>query len=219
MARGTHRVLLAALAATIALAAACGDPDAVYIENDKAGVFVQLPDGWGTFDVIERDPSKDPSVFAEGGQWRVGFDGSTQPRRANLETPVPAAPVGYVQALPFERDRGTAYTSYKALRSTLFFDEAGEPVDILDPTERERLALDLEVNDYDELYSASHYGVRVTVTATEGEEQLRVTNLVFIDTNARRLHMLGIQCSTSCYEAYAEDIQGVLDSWTLKELK
>jgi hypothetical protein len=219
MARGAHRALLAALAATIAVAAACGDPDAVYIENDKAGVFVQLPDGWKTFDVVARDPSKDPSVFVEGGQWRVAFDGSTQPRRANLETPVPAAPVGYVQAVPFERDRGAAYTSYEALRSTLFVDSAGEPVDVLDPTARERLSGDIEVTDYDELYSETHYGVRVTVTATQAEEQLRITNLVFIDAGARRLHMLRIQCSASCYEAYAEDIQGVLDSWTLKELR
>jgi hypothetical protein len=218
MVRGPRWVLLAALAAVIG-APACGDANAVYIENDKAGIFVQLPDGWQTYDLVGRDPSKDPSIYEEGGRWTVGFDGAPQPRRANLEAPWPTAPVGEVEAVPFRRESGLEYTSYRALRSTLYQDASGKALDILDPAVREQLGFPLEVEMYDELHTDSHYGVRVTWTVDQGEQSIRTTQLVFIDTNAERLHLLRVRCVTECYDAYAADIESILDSWTLKELR
>jgi hypothetical protein len=200
--------------------AGCGDPDNVYVANERAGVFVRLPPDWTTFEVLGRDPSvrDSPVLDPSGGRWRVVFDSSSEPSRFNLETAEPDSPVGFLDVIPASLVANPAdqarnslpLTDSSVLRSSLFRFAA----DPLDP-ELSSLGVDLEVVDYDEIELDGYWGNRLVGQLSTDNGSITVENLTFADDGGERLYQLHIFCSVECFDRHRDEIDAVVDSFTL----
>jgi hypothetical protein len=198
--------LAMALSALVGLGAACGSPDNEYVANTDAGLFVRLPADWTIFEVASDNPAADPRIDPDAGAWRVVFDAAEDPSRAHLEVPVPDDPVGFVEIVPTAMMENTRLTSHAALRSLIFAGE-GDP---LDPTSG------VEVLDYEEIDLGHHWGNRLVAELNAPGGEVVVTQLAFLDSASDRVHVLRVLCSTECYEENEDEINDVVDSWTLE---
>jgi hypothetical protein len=207
-ARGAGTLLLAMAVATGV--AGCGDADNEYVANNDAGLFVRLPADWTVYQVADNNPAADPRTDADAGRWRVVFDASESPTRAHLDQLVPDAPVGFVEIVPTALLEGAQLTSHAALRSMLLAGQ-GDP---LDPS----IDVDVEVLDYEEVDLGHHWGNRIVAEMpAPGLENVIITQLAYLDSASNRVHVLRVVCSTTCYEAREDEINEVVDSWTLED--
>lgn len=211
MAGGSLRRLtvpLSALAAGVLLLTACSHSDVEYVSNRDAGVFLKLPESWGTFPALDGDV--DPSAGEAPGTWRVLFDGSDSPSRSAVEAPQPEAPVGYIEVSPtaLVGDAGSIGTNV-ALRSLLY---------TTDPLEAAKTDDRVEVVTYEEIeLDNGYWGNRLTLRFAESEDNDQtVTQLAFLDRGFERIYLLRIFCTSTCYEEHRAQIDEVLDSWTLR---
>jgi hypothetical protein len=200
--RGSVGVLLSVV---FLAAAGCGggEADNAYIEHSDAGLFMRLPPDWATFQVLNDNPQTD----AAAGPWRVVFDGATNPDRGHVEEPAPGDPVGFVEIDP--TPQGSGVTTYEDMRSLLTSSSAVEPVDPLDSP-------DFDVVDYDEFDLGKFYGNRLTVNTLSADGDIRVTQIVATDDGGDHLYVVRLLCSVECYDDNADEIDAVLDSFTLE---
>jgi hypothetical protein len=202
--------------------AGCGDADHNYVANERAGVFLKLPTDWETFEVLGRDPTvrDSPVLDPSGGRWRVVFDSSSRPSRFNLEEPEPDSPVGFVAvtpgslvANPADPGRNPIPLDDSAVLRSSLFDFAADPFD----AERFSAQVVIEPLDYEEVDLDGFWGNRLIARLTNAAgTQIVVTNLSFTDDGGEKLYQLYIFCSVECYEQYEDDIEDVVDTFTLE---
>lgn len=200
------------MALAIAATPACGgDADNSYIEQSEAGLFMRLPDDWEVFQVLDDHPAAgltDASI----GPWRVVFDGAANADRAHLEEPAPDDPVGFVEINP--TPQGSGISTFLEMRALLGGGslDSFEPVDPLDSP-------DFDVVDYDEFDLGGYYGNRLTVDTGSPGGEIRISQIVAVDDGADRLYVVRLLCSVECYEDNEDEIDEVLDSFTLREAR
>jgi hypothetical protein len=194
----------------VASVAGCGESerDNAYVEHADAGLFMRLPADWETFQVLNDNPTKDPRTDADGGPWRVIFDGAPDADRAHLEEPSPDDPVGFAEIDP--TPGGTGVTSHAEMRSLLT--STADSFEAVDPLE----SPDFDVIDYEEFDLGSFYGNRLTVDTAGEDGDIRVTQIVASTDGADRVYVVRLLCSVECYDDNAAEIEAVLDSFTLE---
>jgi hypothetical protein len=208
MARRPLGGVLGIAIATLVVAGACGGADNEYVANTEAGLYVRLPADWTIFEVASNNPAGDPRTDPEAGPWRVVIDGSDEPSRAHLEVAAPDEPVGFVEIVPTALIQNASLSSHTALRSLLFNGES-DPLDT---------SSGADVLDYEEIDLGHHWGNRLVAEVTaQGGEKVVVTQLAFLDSANNRVHVLRLLCTTSCYEENQDEIDEVVDSWTLED--
>ncbi len=200
----------AVVASALVLAAGCGDPDNVYVANERAGVFLKLPNDWTTFQVERADPTANPRTSAEAGEWSVIVDAADQPLRSHLEEAAPEAPVGMLQIIPtpFLQDpEGNPISLTNQVLRALLLNLEGDP--LTEPG--------VEVVKYVEVDLGHHWGIRLTAKLSQAEEtEVQVTQFAFVDAGGKRLYRFRLLCSVACYAEHEDEINAVLDSWTLE---
>jgi hypothetical protein len=192
-----------ALASAAALGA-CGEADNTYVEEQGSGLFLRLPTDWAVFQVEDGKPASDPQTDVDFGPWSVLIDGAAEPDRGHGEQAVPDEPVGTVQVVPLALFQSRPALAHSTLR--MFFTSDGT-----DP-------LEAGLGDvrYEEIDLGDHWGNRITATIEQGGAAVRATQLAFFDSGGDRVHVVRITCSVECYEEREDEIEAIVDSFTLE---
>jgi len=186
---------------------ACGGADAQYVSNEKAGLFVKIPTQWKTFPLQAGDVKPD-GLMAAPEVWRVGIDGAAQPRRSDFESAAPDAPNGVVEVIPIDSTKLTSSPSLGMLRDLV--------TQTTDPTTGQQTASAVNVLQDEEVEMGSGFwGLRTTVQSSD-KEPVRLEQLALFDNGVHRLYRVTVNCTASCFEAHANDIESIFDSLTLR---
>ena len=206
----------AAVVLFAAVAGGCGEGRYRYISSSADKTYLRVPSDWRVFhedEVLRADDTLSPQQAraVKAQQWVVAFDAAPEPALAHVTVPG-RHPAGWVKVFPLD-DQSHDNVSLKALRAHLF--------DGVDPLEAE-LSGDgnVEVLAHDDLTRPG--GLRgthlvVNLRGAKGQEYVTTTYLALTDNATRRLYLLYIGCRASCYEQHKAEIEGIVDSWTVKE--
>jgi len=201
---------LPALVVLAAVLAACGGSGYAYVANRREGVFFKVPDEWRVF---ETDELLDAEAAA--GRWVRGFDAAAVPDPDRVFVVQSTTPRGFaeVRALSAsERQR----VSLTTLRATGFgATEEGEPIDPL--LYAEQNPDELRILDYEELVLDDARGVRLRIRATDRDGTVVILDQrVLVDDATSTRFLFTIGCTDECWEAHGDQMEEVLESWTLQ---
>src|SRR5580765_3444583 len=164
--------------------AACGGPDAKYVTNGKAGLYVKIPPDWETFDLQAGDVKPD-SPLASAATWRVGIDGAAEPRRSDFEISAPDEPTGLVEVIPIDPSQLSTPPSLQMLRNLA----TGATTD---STTGQTVTPQVDVlRDEEVTMSSGHWGLRTTVQGS-GDSALRMEQLAMFDPAIHRLYRVTV---------------------------
>jgi hypothetical protein len=213
-----HRWLLA-LAAAAMVAAGCAGSGYQYVKNSDDHAYFKVPDDWKLYDedaILERlgsDLTERELERARELSWRVGFDGSPKPSLrhivSELVTKHPAGEAS-VQELTFD-DSDAASISF--LRNFIL------PID--SAVEQSSA----EIIEYEELeLDGGFHGIRIVaeIKIPEGQDTtdfrpLTYSQVSLLDQGSNRVYNLFISCESTCYERNQDQIENVVESWTVRE--
>ncbi len=188
--------------------AACGGPDSRYVSNEKAGLFLKIPTHWQTVQLQAGDV-KPEGMLAAPEVWRVGIDGAAEPRRSDFEIAAPGEPNGLVEVIPIDPSKLTSSPSLAMLR-----DLVSRPT--TDPNTGQQLTPEVNIlRDEEVTMDSGHWGLRTTVQSMD-QEPVRLEQLAMFDPGVHRLYRVTINCTASCFDAHADDIESIFDSLTLR---
>jgi hypothetical protein len=197
---------LTALLAVLVLAA-CGGPDAKYVTNAKAGLFLKIPTSWQTVDMQAGDVKPD-GVLASPEVWRVGIDGAAEPRRSDFESSAPDEPNGLVEVVPIDPSKLTSSPSLGMLRDLV--------TQTTDPTTGQSTAASVSIlRDEEVTMSSGYWGLRTTVQTTDAPH-VTLEQLAMFDPGVHRLYRVMINCTSACFSAHSDAIEPIFDSLTLR---
>jgi hypothetical protein len=187
--------------------AACGGPDAKYVSNAKAGLFVKIPTRWQTVELQAGDVKPD-GLAATPEVWRVGIDGAPEPRRSDFESNAPSEPNGLVEVIPIDPSKLNSSPSLAMLRDLV--------TQTTDPSTGQATTAPVSIlRDEEVSMSSGYWGLRTTVQSTAAP-QVTLEQLALFDPGVHRLYRVTINCSSACFSAHADDIESILDSLTLR---
>jgi hypothetical protein len=205
---GKRGLAAAAVIVSAIMLLACGGPDAKYVSNSKAGLYLKIPTSWQSVDLQAGDVKPD-SVLASPEMWRVGIDGAADPRRSDFENSAPEEPNGFVEVIPIDPSKLTSAPSLELLRELV----TGPTTD---PNTGQQLTSSVNIISDDEVTMGSGFwGLRTTVEST-GDSPVRLEQLAMFDSGVHRLYRVTINCTTSCFEAHSHEIDSIFDSFTLR---
>lgn len=213
----TRRLLpcVAALVAVATLLSACGSSKYQYVKNSDRGLYLKLPSSWETFDLSAEEAERRPDAIFPPRPWSIGFDAADKPSTDHIGSESPPQPVGIVRVSPLATAEPRSSISLKYLRSLVLGSEGD-----LDP-----LALasngqpGLEIVSYDELKTADgHWGTRIVITVTEDAgEPNTYAHVAMVDPGLEYLYSMRVWCEPECYRDNQNEINRVLESWTIQE--
>jgi hypothetical protein len=197
-----------AVLVTMLVLAACGGPDAKYVANSKAGLYLKIPTDWATFDLQAGDVKPD-TLGIDPEPWRVGIDGAAEPRRSDFDVSAPDDPYGLVEVVPIDPSQLSAPPSLQMLRNLA----TGVTTDA---TTGETVMPQVDVLREEEVtMSSGHWGLRTTVQDSS-DPPVRVEQLAMLDPAVHRLYRVTVNCTVSCFEAHSQEIDAIFDSLTLR---
>lgn len=202
----------ATLLIAVALGAGCAGSGYSYHANKDEQLYFKLPDDWTVYDTDDL-LSENPSAAAR--MWVRGFVAGP-PSIDAVFTPDLAAPRGYVQILELgamERDG----LSLATLRATNFGNDevTGEPIDPL-ASASENPDGKFEVLDYEDVVLDGPHGVHLRVAVHEASGDAIIDQTVLVDKATTKRYVLSIGCSTACFDEHEDEIEAVIESWTLE---
>jgi hypothetical protein len=206
-----RRALLAAttgvIAASIAALPACGDSSYEYLSNQKEKVFFKIPDRW--------------TIYEEGdlglgeGIWFRGFDASPQADPAHVLSDQHDQPRGFATVSELsgeERD----VMSFALLRSLLYQDEEGNPVDPVTAYAEDEDGR-FQVLDYEELSDDAARGIHLRVLDRQSGDGVVTDLTVLVDQDTSRRYVLTMGCTSECWLDNEKTFEEVIESWTVQE--
>jgi hypothetical protein len=206
-----RRLRSGGVAAVLALAvagAACSSSGYQYVKNSDDRTYFKVPDGWKLYDEDaltatltprERDSVRETS-------WQVMFDASPKPSLKHFLGLATKHPNGYasVQQLDFDASDNV---SFSALRNFFF------PIDSAVQNEVGSI-VSYEQLEPDGGFRGFHL---VAEVQTQEGEVVTVDQTMLLDQATSRLYALIVTCDAQCYEENADQIERVVDSWTVQE--
>jgi hypothetical protein len=205
----SRKRVVGGLTALLAIAslAACGGPDAKYVTNAKAGLFLKIPTSWQTVDMQAGDVKPD-GLLAAPEVWRVGIDGATPPRRSDFEAPAPDEPNGLVEVIPIDPSKLTSSPSLSMLRDLV--------TQTTDPTTGQSAQAAVSIlKDEEVTMSSGYWGLRTTVQ-TSDKPQVTLEQLALFDPGVHRLYRVTVSCTSACFSAHSDAIESIFDSLILR---
>jgi hypothetical protein len=191
--------------------ASCGGSGYEYVANDDAGLYFRVPDSWA---VLEVDPAETGRPAASGDPvegWARLLDRSPTPGAANFEAPVPSYPVGLASVDPVPDLDTRDAIDYASLRALAYdgtdpFAEAqveGSNVQLVD-------LYDLDIAD-------DVRGQRVVFTV-QNDDGTFVTydQTALVDNLTTEIYRLLLKCESTCYERNRDEIDDIVESWTVE---
>jgi hypothetical protein len=229
MATPRHRALTAlAVGLILVFLASCASSGQQYVKNSSDGLYFKIPDDWELYDEDqildfrqeEFGPEQLESVRDQS--WQVFFDAAPKPSLHHLDAFLTRHPNGQAQVLELGPEQQDT-VSLEVLRNLVF------PVD-------EILQFDetlIEVVDAKEINDHGTRGVQfifnIEVRAVEqliaglepdpdrDREFATINQSAVLDSDSETLYVLIVGCEADCYDDNKSAIEGVADSWTVRE--
>jgi hypothetical protein len=210
------RALVASVGALVVLLGACGESRYRYITSSENKSYLKVPSGWKVFnedEVVAHDDTLSPqqATAQKSRQWVVAFDGAPRPALDHIDIPG-VHPAGLVRVLALD-DQAHDNVSLKLLRAQVF--NGTDPVEA-------QLGGDPNVEVITNEDVTRPGGLRgthlvVNLRGASGQEYVTTNYLALVDNATRRLYLLFVGCRASCYESNKAQIEGIVNSWTVKE--
>jgi hypothetical protein len=209
-----RRLGLAALLVT--LAAGCTGSGYSYHANKDEKLYFKVPDDWTVFDT--GDLVGDPEAAGASRAWLRGFVGGERGTTDAVWSITYEQPRGFVEVRPLEvleRDE----VSLATLRGLGFGSDptTGGPVDPF--TYAEQHPDELTILGYEDVaLDGGAHGVhlRIAITPKGTDRHAVVDQTVLVDKATTKQYVLNLGCSETCWDAHHNEIQEVIDSWTLE---
>ncbi len=207
---GRVRGVLAFVAAGVVLSA-CGGSGYEYVQNDDAGLYFRVPETWTVLEVEEAESGRPDPVAATPDAWLRLIDRSPTPGAGNYQASLPAYPVGLASVRAVESAEARDALDYATLRSSVLGEDPLVLADQPDST------LEL-VDGYDITTDEGLRGQRL-VYSVEVEDGRFVTmdHTALVNENTTEVYELLLKCEATCYEANRDEIDDIVDSWTIEQ--
>lgn len=213
--RVRRRVTHTALALCVALPLlGCGGSGYTYVAEEELGVYFRVPEQFTVFgaddmlEVVAGDAPAESAAQLEAQQWAVSFDASDNPRADAFLTQVdrPADSLaGFVRVRSLDEQERLGY-SLSSLRNELV------PSDQL-----QQQGDRLQIVGAEEISQEGGQGLHMTFALELADGTLVVDQTALVDPATRRVYLLALGCSSSCYEAARDEIAAIRGSWTIEE--
>lgn len=211
--------LIAVVALTGLLLAACGASDFDFVGSPDRKAYFKVPLEWKEFskrDLLAASGLDLSEVSQQTLPWLVAFDSAPRPSADHVLQlgDAPDHPVVLAQARVLDfasRDQ----TSLGTIRNELY------PVDELIQNDS------AEIRDYEELVLDEGYrGIRIefdvalggNAEISAGNQVIRVHQIGIVDPATETLYMFAIRCESHCFDENDKLIDQIVESWTVKEL-
>jgi hypothetical protein len=205
---GRVRGLLALIGAGLLLAA-CGDSGYQYVENTDAGLYFRVPDSWTVLEVEESETGRPDAVNASPDAWIRLIDRSPTPGAGNYQASLPAFPVGLASVTPVESAEARDSLDYATLRSYLLGEDPLVLADQADST------LEL-VDGYDITTDEGFRGQRLVYSVeVEGGRYITYDHTALVNDQTTEVYQLALKCEATCYEDNRDEIDAIVESWTI----
>ncbi len=209
--------LLGVVAATL-FVAACGGSGYEYVENDDAGLYFRVPDEWTVIEV-----NTDPGTLGRPGvplDWARVVDSSPSPTVTNFITAVPLQPVGAAFVEPVETATQRDALDLEMLRTYAlsgYVTEGEEPADPLALNQEADGPVEV-VNGYDVNLEGGIRGQRIVFNLeVSSGEIVTIDQTALVDAETTEVYRLLIKCEARCYADRQDEIDEIVDSWTIEQ--
>jgi hypothetical protein len=204
-----------------ALAAGCGGSGYQYVENGELGVYAKVPDDWTMYDeedllvvlaaseeeaAAEEAPTELNLQSITDRMWFRGFDGGEDPDRAEMLQFTGSEPRGAVMVQQL--------TVAQREQMNVMGMRGFSPLDMRPETTGRFRLLDENAVEFDGGYHGIH-----TVYAEQLEDGLAIVDqTILLDATSSTLYRFVVGCNQDCYmETHTDEIQAIVDSWTIQE--
>lgn len=204
--------IIAALAIAGLIASACASTGYHYVKNSDDKTYFKVPNEWKLFDaeqVLERNAKglsdRETDTLRELS-WEVRFDAGPKPSLRNFKKADYAHPIGIAQVEELVQEASDA-ASISALRN-LYFDidaaaEAGQGLIV----SYEPVTLD-----------GGFHGVHIVAEIPDEDGNTIVFNQkAVLDQLTSKFYAVVVFCNARCYDDNTDDIERLVDSWTVEE--
>lgn len=214
--RTARRGGVVAFACVVALVlVACTGSGYHYVKkstDDGSGTYFKVPEGWRIYDenefVKSRHLSPTQAKDAKASGWAVAFDGSSKPTLRHYESVSPKAPFGIAEVRTLGRQERDEF-SLMAMRNYFV------PVDDLAQNGLNVTPLHLDEFTREGGFHGQRFTFEFTIPSSN--ESVTVDQVSVIDAGTKEVHFLAVTCSSQCYEREKDNINTVVESWTVKE--
>jgi hypothetical protein len=203
------------------MAAGCGAPEYEYVKNSEEQTYFKVPRSWQKVDqdalnlwAADADADSQLGKLRQELMWNVAYDASKAPSATHvyslIPTPDPVAWAKVERLAPAQSNR----ISFDALRNMVL------PVteDLREASAQAGSMLSGFELLHDEVLTPSEglRGVRV-VYNYELLGVLHTFDLTaLVNNDASRLYLLFVRCSARCYTERAEELNGIVTSFTVR---
>jgi hypothetical protein len=184
-----------------------------YVKNSATSTYFKVPGQWTLFDEDKifadqaTDFSPEREAAAKAALWLVGFDADPRPALSHLLSSSSKYPEGLARVEEIA-DRARDTISLASMRNVIF------PIDQLLSTG----STDLEVlSSQDIVQSGGIHGNRVIFNLRQHGVFMTMNQTALVDPATTRQYVFVIGCEAHCYLANREQIDAVVESWTVKE--
>lgn len=217
--RRNHAALGGSFAVVAALLlAACSGSGTQYVSNNDDRTYFKVPAGWKLFDereLIDRneDLSKEQREEILSTSWRTAFDANPSPKLNHLFSTNSSYPTGFALVDQLTPDASDAISDQTLRNAFLPVDQASE-------------ANQLTVLAYENLNpGGGFHGIRFRARITSAPDSevyaegpaFTFEQISLVDQAREKSYSLIVLCSSKCFEKHTDRIEGVVDSWTVKE--
>ena len=209
-----RRVSLGFGGVALALVAACSGPGFTYVSNTQENAFFKVPAEWTVYDQKDllqaayQNPSPQELQEIEQTIWATGFDAAEDPAIGHVLTFLSAAPAGLASVRALDEEE----------REIVSLESMGRPAQfgLLEEQDPEAVR---EVESEDLVLEGGIHGRRVVFDVAPATLPVSLTfnQTVLVDPPAEKLYVFAVGCSATCYRENEEEIEEVVDSWTIKE--
>jgi hypothetical protein len=210
-----RRLPLGAAAAGLVLAllgAACASTGYHYVKNSDDRTYFKVPDAWKLYSEDEvlkayaKDLSPRQREAERDSSWQVVFDASPKPSLSHLGNPKAHHPNGIavVRQLSFDDSDSLSLSSLR----NLFYD--------VDTAIQNQMG---EIITYEPLEPDGGFHGFHLVADVDSQNGGVVTldQTTLVDQATSKVYTLLITCDARCYDDNQDQIERVVDSWTVRE--
>ncbi len=204
---------LALLLLTGLVAAGCGGDGYEYVQNDGAGLYFRVPESWNVVEIEQVDDGMPEAVNEPADGWVRLLDRSTDPDIANFEAPVPTEPVGLASVVPLPDLDTRDQLDYAALRALALGGEQ-DPLALASQSDGGVEIVSLE----DVTTGDGLRGERIVFTVEQDDGGfVTMDQTALVDPQTTEIYRLLLKCEARCYEDNRDEIDGIVDSWTIDQ--
>lgn len=185
-----------------------------YMANQDLGAYFRVPDDFEVFaadEVMESVLGELPDDEAEAilaREWAVAFDASDDPAVDRFITQIsdPSEELaGYARVRTLTGEERLRY-SLQSLRTEIIQEE-----------QFELLGDRLQLRDVSEVSQDGGQGLKLTFALDMPGGTFVFDQVGLVDDRTSRVYLLAMGCSSDCYDANADAIADISESWTIEE--